>query len=72
MTSYDVLDARLIVHVHVELLIACGSYQRCPVSYPSYLKNLHTKTMYPFIISRMCNGYDVLNNIVQEKLTHSS
>jgi hypothetical protein len=74
MESYDALDARLIVHVHDKILIACGSYHMCLtlVSSLAFGEILHKKTMYPYIISRMCNKCDVLNNIVRGRLAHIS
>jgi hypothetical protein len=55
--SDDGMDVRLVVHVHDELLKARGSHHICPglVSSLAYEEILHTKTMYPYIISRMCN-----------------
>jgi hypothetical protein len=57
MVSDDGMDARLVVHVHDELLIARGSHhiRSGLVSSLAYEEILHTKTMYPYIISRMCN-----------------
>jgi hypothetical protein len=66
VVSDDGLDARLVVHVHDELLTASGSHHIRPdlVSSLTSKEILHTKTMYPYIVSRMCNECDVLNNIV--------
>jgi hypothetical protein len=74
MVSDDGLDARLVVHVHDELLTARGSHHIRPglVSSLASEEILHTKTMYPYIISRICNKCDLLNNIVRGRLTHSS
>jgi hypothetical protein len=67
MESYDGLVARLVVHVHDELLIACGSHHIHPtlISSLAFEEILHTNMMYPYIISRMCNECDALNNTVQ-------
>jgi hypothetical protein len=64
--SYDGLDARLIVHVHNELLIAHGSHHIRPtlISIHASEEILHINMMYPYIISIMCNECDILNNIV--------
>jgi hypothetical protein len=66
MVSDNGLDSRLIVHVHDELLTAHGSHhiRLGLISSLAYEEILHTKTMYPYIISRMCNECDVLNKIV--------
>ena len=68
--SYDGLDANLIVHVHDELLTACGSHHIRPSLISSLTSEgiLHTNMMYPYIISRMCNKCDILSNIVREDL----
>jgi hypothetical protein len=68
----DGLDSRLVVHVHDELLTAHGGHHICPrlVSSLASKEILHTKTMYPYIISRICNECDIFYNIV--RLTHSS
>jgi hypothetical protein len=65
--SDDGLDAHLVVHVHDELLIARGTHHIRPAVIFSltYEEILHTKTMYPYIILRMSNECDVLNNIVR-------
>jgi hypothetical protein len=70
---HDGLDARLVVHVQDELFTARGSHhiRLGLVSSLTSEEILHTKTMYPYIISRMCNECDVLNNIVRGRLTHS-
>jgi hypothetical protein len=67
MESDDGLDVCLVVHVHDELLIAHGSHHICStlVSILTHEEIMQTKTMYPYIISRMCNEDDVLNNIVR-------
>jgi hypothetical protein len=74
MVSDDGLDARLIVHVHDELLTARVATTSTPglISILASEEILHTKKMYPYIISRMCNACDVLNNIVRGRLTHRS
>jgi hypothetical protein len=74
MEIYNGLDARLIVHVHDEFLTARGSHHIRPaiISSLAYEETLHTNTMYPYIISRMCNESDVLNNVMRGRLTHDS
>ena len=66
MESYDGLDARVVLLVHDELLTAHGSHhiRSTLISSFAYKEILHTKTMYPYIISRICNKCDILNNIV--------
>jgi hypothetical protein len=66
MVSDDGLDARLLVHIYDELLTARSSHHIRPglVYSLAYEEILHTKMMYPYIIFRMCNEYDILNNIV--------
>jgi hypothetical protein len=68
----DGLDLGLIVHVHDELLIACGGHHIRPSLLSSLASEeiLHTKTMYPYIISRICNECDIFYIIL--RLTHSS
>jgi hypothetical protein len=68
----DGLDLCLIVHVHDELLIARGGHHICPslVSSLASEEILHTKMIYPYIISRMCNECDIFYIIL--RLTHSS
>jgi hypothetical protein len=68
----DGLDLCLVVHVHDELLTARGGHhiRPSPVSSLASQGILHTKTMYPYIISRMCNECDIFYIIV--RLTHSS
>jgi hypothetical protein len=68
----DGLDSCLIVHVHDELLTARGGHHIRPSLISSLASEeiLHTKTMYPYIISRMCNKYDIFYIIV--RLTHNS
>lgn len=74
VVSYDGLDARLVMHVHDEFFAAFGSHRIRPglMSVLASKEILHTNTMYPFIISRMSNEYDVLSNVVRGRLTHSS
>jgi hypothetical protein len=74
VVSDDGMDARLVVHVHDELLTARGSHHIRPglVSSLASEEILHTNTMYPYIISRICNKCDLLNNIVRGRLTHNS
>jgi hypothetical protein len=74
MESYDGLDARLVVHVQYEFLTARGSHHSRPslICILASKEIMHTKIMYPFIISRIYNKYDLTNNIVQGRLTHSS
>jgi hypothetical protein len=59
VVSDDGLDVCLVVHVHDELLIARGSHYIHPafVSRLASKEILHTKTMYLYIILRMCNEY---------------
>jgi hypothetical protein len=68
----DGLDSGLIVHVHDELLTARGGHHIRPslVSSLTSEEILHTKTMYPYIISRICNECDIFYIIL--RLTHSS
>lgn len=74
VVSYDGLDARLVMHVPDEFFAAFGSHRIRPglMSVLASKEILHTNTMYPFIISRMSNEYDVLSNVVRGRLTHSS
>jgi hypothetical protein len=67
----DGLDLCLVVHVHDELLTARGGHHICPslVSSLASQEILHTKTMYPYIISKMCNECDIFYIIV--RLTHN-
>jgi hypothetical protein len=61
----DGLDLRLVVHVHDELLTASGGHH-IRLGLLSSLASeeiLHTKTVYPYIILRMCNEYDIFYNI---------
>jgi hypothetical protein len=62
------------VHVHDKLLTARGSHHIRPdLLYSLASKEIpHTKTMYPYIISRMRNECDILNNIVSGRLTRPS
>jgi hypothetical protein len=68
--NYDGLDAHLVVHVHDELLTPRGSHHIHPalISGLTSKEVLHTNMMYPYINLRMCNEYDVLNNIVRGRL----
>jgi hypothetical protein len=68
----DGLDSGLIVHVHDELLTARGGHHIRPslVSSLASEEIMHTKTMYPYIISRICNECDIFYIIL--RLTHSS
>jgi hypothetical protein len=61
--SDDGLDARLVVHVHDELLTIHGSHHIRPtlISNIAFEEIMHTKMMYLYIISRMCYECDVLN-----------
>jgi hypothetical protein len=70
VVSDNGLNSRLVVHVHDELLIGRGSHHIHPslVSSLTYEEILHTNTMYPYIISRMCNECDIINNIVRDDL----
>jgi hypothetical protein len=72
MVADDGLDSGLIVHVHDELLTARGGHHIRPslVSSLASEEILHTKTMYPYIISRICNECDIFYIIL--RLTHSS
>jgi hypothetical protein len=67
----DGLDLCLIVHVHDEVLTAHGGHHIRPglISILTSEEILHTKTIYPYSISRMCNEYDIFYNI--GRLTHS-
>jgi hypothetical protein len=51
----DGVDSCLVVHVHDELLIAHGGHYIRPslISNLASEKILHTKMMYPYIITRM-------------------
>jgi hypothetical protein len=71
MVDDDDLDSCIVVHVHDELLTACGGHHICPglVSSLASEEILHTKAIYPYIISSMCNKCDIFYNIV--RLTHS-
>jgi hypothetical protein len=68
----DGLDSCLIVHVHDELLTAPGRHHIRPSLVPSLASEeiMHTKMMYPYIISRMYNGCNIFYIIV--RLTHNS
>jgi hypothetical protein len=68
----DGLDSGLIVHVHDELLTGHGGHHIRPslVSSLASEEILHTKTMYPYIILRICNECDIFYIIL--RLTHSS
>jgi hypothetical protein len=68
----DGLDSGLIVHVHDELLTTRGGHHIRPslVSSLASEEILHTKTMYPYIISRICNECDIFYIIL--RLTHIS
>jgi hypothetical protein len=68
----DGLDSCLVVHVHEALLTARGGHHIRPILVSSLASEeiLHTKTMYPYIISRMCNECDIFYIIV--RLTHNS
>jgi hypothetical protein len=68
----DGLDSVLIVHVHDELFTARGGHHIRPslVSNIATEEIMHTKTMYPYIISKICNECDIFYIILT--LTHSS
>jgi hypothetical protein len=53
----DGLDSCIIVHVHDELVTARGEHHIRPslVSSLASEEILHTKAIYPYIISSMCN-----------------
>jgi hypothetical protein len=72
MVVDDGLDLGLTVHVHDELLTARGGHHIRPslVSSLTSEEILHTKMMYPYIISIMCNECDIFYIIL--RLTHSS
>jgi hypothetical protein len=74
VVSDDGLDARLVMHVYDEIFIARGSHHiRLDLLCSLESKEiLHTKMMYPYIISRMCNECSILNNIVRARHTHNS
>jgi hypothetical protein len=57
METYDVLYARLIVHVHEEFLTAPGCHHIRPtlIFILQSKEILHTNTMYPFIILKTHN-----------------
>jgi hypothetical protein len=70
------LDTPLVVHVSDVLPTGCGS-RPIRLGLKSFFGPeilLHTKPMYPFIISRkdLPNECDVLSNVVQERLTQNS
>jgi hypothetical protein len=54
----DGLDSHLVVHVHDELLTARGGHHIHPdlVSSLASEEILHTKTMYPYIISSIATN----------------
>ena len=54
VVGYDGLDAHLVMHVGDEFFIGFGSHQLLPglKSLLASVISLHTKAMYPFIISR--------------------
>jgi hypothetical protein len=68
----DSLDSGLIVHVHDELPTARGGHHIRPslVSSLASEEILHTKMMYPYIISRIRNECDIFYIIL--RLTHNS
>jgi hypothetical protein len=68
----DGLDSGLIMHVHDELLTARGGHHIRPslVSSLASEEIMYTKTMYPYIISRICNECDIFYIIL--RLTHNS
>jgi hypothetical protein len=62
----DGLDSRLVVHLHDELLTSHGGHHIRPGLVSSLTSDeiMHTKTMYPYIISRMCKECNIFYNIV--------
>jgi len=54
IVGYDGLDAHLVMHVGDEFFTGFGSHLLCPglKSLLASVISLHTKAMYPFIISR--------------------
>jgi hypothetical protein len=72
VVAEDGLDLGLIVHVHDEILTARAGHHIRPslVSSLASEEILYTKTMYPYIISKMCNECDIFYIIL--RLTHSS
>ena len=68
------LDARLVVHVLNEFLGGFVSHniRLGLISLFAFKEILRIDAIYPVIISRMSNQYDVLSNIVRERLTQSS
>jgi hypothetical protein len=72
MVDDDGLDSCLVVHVHDELLTTHGGHHIRPGLVYSFTSEeiLHTKTMYPYIISKMCKECDIFYNI--GRLTHNS
>jgi hypothetical protein len=72
VVAADGQDSGLTVHVHDELLIARGGHHIHPslVSSLASEEIMHTKTMYPYNISRICNECNIFYIIL--RLTHSS
>jgi hypothetical protein len=68
----DGLDSGLIVHVHDELFTARGGHHICHslVSGLASEEIMYTKTMYLYIISKMCNECNIFYIIL--RLTHIS
>jgi hypothetical protein len=73
---YVSLDAPMVVHLGDILPTTCMGHPICLVlkSFFGLEKFLHTKSMYPFIISikDLTNECDVLSNVVRERLTQNS
>jgi hypothetical protein len=74
VVCYDSLDARLVMHVLHEFRTCFLSHTIRPgLKFRLASEEiLHIDTMYPIIISRMSNEYDVLSNVVRGRLTHNS
>ena len=74
VVCYDGLDARLVMHVLHEFITGFVSHTSRPglIYLLASEEILHIDAMYPVIISRMSNEYDVLSNVVRGRLTHSS
>jgi len=73
---YVGLDAPMVVHLGDVLPTSCGS-RPIRLGLKSFFGLeifLHTKPMYPFIISikDLTNECDVLSNVVRERLTQNS
>jgi hypothetical protein len=74
MVLDDGLNVRLVMHVLQELEASFVSYPRGTSleSVVTFEEILHIDNMYPVIISRMSNEYDVLSKVMRGRLIHSS